>query len=116
MNQSVVDRMDLVIDYDEISVEVMVARAMKRTGETDEDMVREMATIVKNVKETLKNQGDTSGEAGMRSLISWIVSTKVTKNPYKSATLTLFPKATTDAKYREALKSTFLDTSNFYVA
>lgn len=113
MNQSVVDRMDLVLDVMEPSKAVMIQRAMSRTGETDDDLVTEMVDIVSAVKEKLRDLGDNSGEAGMRSLISWILSTRVTKNPYQSALLTVFAKATTDAGTREMLISQTLDISTF---
>ncbi len=113
MNQSLIDRMDLVLDVAEPAKSVMVRRAMARTGESDEMMVEEMAEIIINVKERLKELGDTTGEAGMRSLISWILSTKITKDPYKSALLTVFAKATTDYDTREMLKAETLDISTF---
>ena len=113
MNQSLIDRMDLVLDVAEPAKSVMVRRAMARTGESDEMMVEEMAEIIINVKERLKELGDTTGEAGMRSLIAWILSTKITKDPYKSALLTVFAKATTDYDTREMLKAETLDISTF---
>jgi len=113
MNQSVVDRMDLVLDVIEPSKAVMVQRAMSRTGEEDDDLVTEMVDIVTSVKEKLRDLGDNSGEAGMRSLISWILSTRITKNAYRSALLTVFAKATTDAETREMLVSQTLDISTF---
>lgn len=113
MNQSVIDRMDLVLDVDEPSKDVMIQRAMARTNEEDESMVEEMVEIITNVKEKLRELGDTTGEAGMRSLISWIMSTRVTKDPYKSALITVFAKATTDLDTREMLKAETLDISAF---
>jgi hypothetical protein len=113
MNQSVLDRMDLILDEKTPPKEVMVQRAMAKTGEDDETLVEEMADLVIDVSTKLKEIGDTSGEAGMRSLISWIKSTQITNNPYDSALLTLYAKATTDEETRELLKADTLDLSSF---
>lgn len=113
MNQSVRSRMNKVFDVEEPDEDVMVRRAMNRTGETNEDMVREMVDIVKNVKKELESIGDYSGEAGMRPLMDWIISTRVTKNPYKSAKTTIIAQASIDAATRDALISKYLDSSSF---
>lgn len=109
MNQSVVDRMDLVMDIPLPPKEVLFERAMAITKETDAAMVSNMVEVVYDMADYCRQHGIDDGEVGMRSLISWIMSTKVTKDPYEAAIDTVIAKATTNINDQEELKSSFLD-------
>ena len=109
VNQSVVDRMSLVIDIELPEPEVMVQRAMSITGETDELMVSDMVHVVNDMAEMCRKSNITDGSVGMRSLIDWIVSTQITGNPYQSALMTIVSKATTDKEDRDMLIDSVLD-------
>ena len=109
MNQSVIDRMDLVMDIPLPPKEVMFERAMAITKETDAALVSTMVEVVYEMADFCEKHGIDDGEVGMRSLISWILSTRVTKDPYESAIDTIIAKATTNAADQEELKSSFLD-------
>lgn len=109
VNQSVVDRMSLVMDIELPEPEVMVQRAMSITGETDELMVSDMVHVVNDMAETCRKNNITDGSVGMRSLIDWIVSTQITGDPYQSALMTVISKATTEKEDRDMLIDTVLD-------
>lgn len=103
MNQSIVDRMNLVKDVELPAPEVMVQRAMSVTGATDEYQVSKMVKVVNNMAEYCRKNAITDGSVGMRSLLDWIVSSEITGDPYESALCTIISKATAVEEDREAL-------------
>ena len=109
MNQSVLDRMNLVADIDLPSPEVMAQRAMSITGSNDDQQVSLMVKVVIDAAEYCRKNGITDGSVGMRSLIDWIISTEITNDPYESALLTVISKATSDENDRETIIVTALD-------
>ena len=109
LNQSVVDRMDLVMEIPLPSKEILFERAMAVTKETDAAMVSLMVEVVDDIAKYCREHGIDDGEVGMRSLISWILSTRVTKDPYESAMDTIIAKATNSEVDQEELVSSFLD-------
>ena len=109
MNQSVIDRMNLVMDVELPTPEVMVQRAMSVTGVSDEFKVTQMVNVVNNMAEHCRKNSITDGSVGMRGLIDWIESSEVTGDPYESALHTIISKATADEEEREALITTVLD-------
>lgn len=103
MNQSIVDRMNLVKDVELPTPEVMVQRAMSVTGSTDEYLVSKMVKVVNNISEYCRKNAITDGTVGMRSLLDWIVSSEITGDAYESALSTIISKATAVEDDREAL-------------
>ena len=109
VNQSVIDRMSLVMDIELPEESVMVQRAMSITGETDEVMVSNMVCVVNRMSEHCRKNNITDGSVGMRSLYDWIVSTQITGDVYHSALKTIISKATANKEDREMLKNTILE-------
>lgn len=109
MNQSVVDRMSLVKDIELPEPEVMVQRAMAVTGCADEYLVSQMVQVVNDMADYCRKNSITDGACGMRSLIDWVISAKISGDPYLSAKYTVISKATADEEDREALITTILD-------
>ncbi len=103
MNQSIVDRMNLVKDVELPTPEVMVQRAMSVTGSTDEYLVSKMVKVANNMSEYCRKNAITDGTVGMRSLLDWIVSSEITGDAYESALSTIISKATAVEDDREAL-------------
>ena len=103
MNQSIVDRMNLVKDVELPTPEVMVQRAMNVTGVTDEYQISKMVKVVNNMAEYCRKNAITDGTIGMRSLLDWIVSSEITGDAYESALCTIISKATAVEEDREAL-------------
>ena len=109
MNQSVVDRMNLVKDIELPEPEVMVQRAMAVTGCADEYLVSQMVQVVNDMADYCRKNSITDGACGMRSLIDWVISAEISGDPYLSAKYTVISKATADEEDREALITTILD-------
>lgn len=109
MNQSIIDRMNLVRDIELPEPEVMVQRAMSVTGAADEYEVSEMVKVVDSMAKYCRTHGISDGNVGMRSLIDWIMSSMVTENPYESALYTIISKATSDENDRYALIENVLE-------
>ncbi|MCL2343240.1 MAG: ATP-binding protein [Firmicutes bacterium] len=109
INQSVVDRMSLVLDIDLPSPEVMTQRAMSVTGCEDDYMVSQMVQVVNDMADYCHKNGITDGSVGMRGLIDWIISTEITGDAYQSALVTVISKATADSESRESLIAAALE-------
>ena len=109
MNQSVNDRMSLVMDVELPSPEVMVQRAMSVTGVTDELMVSKMVHVVNDIADHCRRNNINDGCVGMRSLIDWIISSEITGDVYASALKTVISKATSDEDDRLTLISSVLE-------
>lgn len=110
MNQSVTDRMNLIFDIPNPTVDRMKQIAMSATGCTDETMVRKMAECVLDIEAYCKNKYITDGSVGMRGLIDWVNSYMITTDPVKSAELTVLSKATTDEDDRDGIRTACLNT------
>lgn len=110
MNQSVTDRMNLIFDIPNPTVDRMTNIVMSATGCTDEAMVRKMAQCVLDIEAYCKNKYITDGSVGMRGLIDWVNSWMITNEPIKSAELTVLSKATTDEDEREGIRTSCLNT------
>jgi MoxR-like ATPase len=109
INQSVLDRMSLVMDIELPSPEVMTQRAMSVTGCEDDTVVSQMVQVIIDMADFCRKNGITDGAVGMRSLIDWIISTEITGDAYQSALFTVISKATSDDEDREKLISTVLE-------
>lgn len=109
LNQSVIDRMSLIVDVDLPSIDVMVERVMSITGVKKKRQVKKMAQVVAQMAQYCQENAITDGSCGVRSLIDWVMSTMVTDNPYQSALCTVVPRAAGDARDRESLISTSLE-------
>ena len=109
MNQSVIDRMSLVRDVELPTPEVMVERAMKVTGATDEYQVSQMVQVVNDMADYCRKNSITDGSVGMRSLLDWIVSSQITGDVYQSALYTIISKATANDEDRSALITSVLE-------
>ena len=109
LNQSVTDRMNLVLDIELPSPEVMAERAMAVTKCDDDVLVSKMVQVVSDISSYCRDNGITDGSCGMRSLIDWINSTEITGDPHDSALKTVISKATSDPQDRGTLVSALLD-------
>jgi len=109
MNQSVLDRMNQVLDIELPSPEIMSQRAMSVTGCEDDYMVSQMVQVVYDMADFCRKNGITDGSCGMRGLIDWIISTEITGDPYESALHTVISKATANEEDRHALITSVLE-------
>ena len=109
MNQSVMDRMSLVLDIELPDENTMVQRAMSVTGCEDDLMVLQMVKVVTAMADYCRKNGFDDGAVGMRSLIDWIISAEITGDPYTSALYTVISKATANEDGRESLITSALE-------
>jgi len=109
MNQSVLDRMNLALDIELPSKEIMAQRVMSITGCEDDTQVSNMVQVVNDMADYCRKNGITDGAVGMRSLIDWVISTEITGDPYTSALYTVISKATSDEDDRNTLISSVLE-------
>lgn len=108
-NQSVQDRMSLVVYLDLPPTETMVQRAMSVTGCDDDVMVSRMVQVINDMADYCHKTGITDGTCGMRSLLDWIVSTEITEDPYTSAIYTVVNKAASSEEDRTSLITSVLE-------
>jgi MoxR-like ATPase len=109
MNQSVLDRMNLVLDIELPPPEIMTQRAMSVTGCDDDGMVSQMVQVVSDMADYCRKNGVTDGSCGMRGLIDWIISTEITEDPHGSALHTIISKATANEEDRHSIITTVLE-------
>ena len=88
---------------------MMVERAMKVTGATDEYQVSQMVQVVNDMADYCRKNSITDGSVGMRSLLDWIVSSQITGDVYQSALYTIISKATANDEDRSALITSVLE-------
>ena len=109
LNQSVISRMNLVMDIEAPDVNTMAERAMKVTGCTDKTLVTEMAASVQEISEHCKETLINDGCCGMRELISWVQSYMVCGNVLEAAKYTVLSSVSSDPENRADIYSTCLE-------
>ena len=110
MNQSVISRMNLVIDLDEPDEDTLVKRVLGITGCTDKKTVTTMAKIVKAVSEYCHENLITDGCCGVRELISWVQSFMVCGDIREAAHYTILSAVSADAESRQEVENGCLDS------
>ncbi|MCL2106422.1 MAG: AAA family ATPase [Oscillospiraceae bacterium] len=108
INQSVISRMDLVIDVDHLDVDTMAERACGVTGCADVSVVRRMAETVEAVKTRCREAMIRDGSCGMRELIAWVQSFMVCGDELEAARYTVLSSVSADPENREEIYNTCL--------
>lgn len=106
INQSVVDRMDMVYTVPMMSEEDMIRLAEAKVGEYPD--LPNMVKVVQKLAEYCKNHQIGDGEISIRGLIAWLQSTRITRNPFWSAKSAIIEKATSDEDEQMELIETCL--------
>lgn len=109
MNQSVISRMNLIIDMEEPDIDTLTERTMKVTGCTDRTIVSEMATAVQEISEHCRETMINDGSCGVRELISWVQSYMVTGSILDAARFTILSSVSSDPDNRADIYSTCLE-------
>lgn len=112
MNVSLLDRLDLVFDVNNPSVEELADRCKAQTGFKDDVMLREMAQIVTDISAAMSKENIEDGTAGLRSLINWAESTMITNDPYTSGMNCLISKTSANKEDRDVLAK-YLGSASF---
>lgn len=111
LNQSVVSRMDLIFDIDDLKREEYIKRGLSNSGCEDKSIVERMADTFLEVKNHLKEKCITDGSCGLREFIAWIQSYMVTENVLESACFTVISSLSKDADNRQELFDTCIKTN-----
>jgi len=108
LNQSVISRMNLVIDIDKLDPDTMAERACGPTGCTDFTIVRRMAETVDAIATRCRELMITDGSCGMRELISWVQSFMVCNDEMEAARHTVLSSVSADPENRMEIYNTCL--------
>lgn len=109
MNQSVISRMNMIIDLDEPDQTTMAERVLKVTGCTDKTVVTEMAASVHEISERCRETMINDGSCGVRELISWVQSYMVCGNVLEAAKYTVLSSVSGDPENRADILSSCLE-------
>ena len=111
MNQSVISRQHLIMDFDLPDDDALIGRICSVSGLGDRKTVEKMLKVKRAADSILSENGVSDGDTGVRQLIHWASLTRVTGDPYLAGMNTLIPGATADAEVRvdliQALESQF---------
>lgn len=108
-NQSVLSRMDLIFDFDDLEPEKMVRRAAKVTGFDDAAIMKNMEQVVQLIQNKCKAEHITDGTCGVRQIINWMQSYQINKSVLQSARRTVIPYISQDADVRDDIDATCLE-------
>lgn len=109
MNQSVISRMNLIIDMDAPDVDTLTERTMKVTGCTDKSLVKDMASSVQEISERCRETMISDGSCGVRELISWVQSYMVCGDVLEAARYTVLSSVSGDPENRADILSSCLE-------
>ena len=109
MNQSVISRMNLIMDIEEPDVDTLTERVMKVTGCTDRSAVSDMAASVQEISERCRETMINDGSCGVRELISWVQSYMVCGNVLEAAKYTVLSSVSGDPENRADILSSCLE-------
>lgn len=110
MNQSVISRMNLVIDLKEPSEETLVERVLGITGCNDKPAVQQMAKLVKSISEYCKENMITDGCCGVRELISWVQSYMICNDIMEAARYTVLSSISADSESQQEVENSCLES------
>lgn len=109
MNQSVISRMNLIIDMEDPDTDILAERAMKVTGCSDKTIVTDMAETLRDINERCRETMVSDGSCGVRELISWVQSYMVCGSILDSAKYTVLSSVSSDPDNRADILSSCLE-------
>lgn len=109
MNQSVISRMNLIMDVEAPDVNTLAERTMKVTGCTDKSLVTDMAASVQEISDRCKETMINDGSCGVRELISWVQSYMVCGDVLEAAKYTVLSSVSGDPENRADILSSCLE-------
>ncbi|WP_314723535.1 hypothetical protein [Enterocloster bolteae] len=111
MNESILSRMCMIIDKEELTPEQMKNRAMIKTGCKDEFMLLKMAETVEKIRQYCRKERIRGGVCGYREYESWVWSYMVSGDVLKAARYTILSKAAPDQEARKEIYDTCIKVS-----
>lgn len=110
MNQSVLSRMDLIIDMNEPEKDELVRRVSGITNCTNLSVLSQMAEAIGDIQMKCRSEAITDGCCGMRELISWVQSFMICGNVMEAAVHTVLSSVSSNVDNRDEISRTCLET------
>ena len=108
MNQSVLSRMNLIMDFEQPDAATMTARVSKLTGCDDKGAIRQMVECIGDMIRCCREKSITDGSCGMRELIGWVQSFMIVHDILAAARYTVLSAVSSDPENREEILSSCL--------
>lgn len=105
INQSVLDRVQHLIDFEMPSDAAMIERCINLSGLHNREVVENMLHTVQEMEAHCKSKMVLDGIIGPRSFYNWATGAKVTKRPYLTGMTAVVSKATANKTVQAELKS-----------
>lgn len=109
LNQSILSRMDLIMDMEEPDVDTLVKRVSGITGCKEKGRLKLMAEIVTSIQQKCRMNMIDDGCCGVRELISWVQSYMICGDLMEAARYTILPSVSADAENRAEIMSTCIE-------
>ena len=106
INQSVISRMNLIMDIEQPDTDTMVERVCALTGCKDLAAVKRMAEMVDDISQRCRETMITDGSCGMRELIAWVQSYMICEDELESARYTVLSCVSADPENRAEIYNT----------
>lgn len=110
MNQSVLSRMDLIIDMDEPEKDELIRRVSGITGCSNLSVLSQMAEAIGDIQMKCRSEAITDGCCGMRELTSWVQSYMICGNVMEAAIHTVLSCVSSNIDNRDEISRTCLET------
>lgn len=110
MNQSVLSRMDLIIDMNEPEKDELVRRVSGITGCSNLSVLAQMAEAIGDIQMKCRSEAITDGCCGMRELTSWVQSFMICGNVMDAAVHTVLSSVSSNVDNRDEISRTCLET------
>lgn len=111
-NESVLSRMEEIIDYDTPSISELTTRVMKKTGidTSEKGNVEIMAGIVRDIQEYCRENMITGGVCCTRELENWVRSYMVNGDMKEACKFTVISKLSNDKEIRDEVTKACIET------
>ena len=110
LNQSIISRMNLVIDMDTPDTETLIRRVAGITACTELSKIKSMAESVKEIAERCRETMITDGSCGVRELIAWVQSFMICGDILEAAKYTVLSSVSSDPENRAEILTSCLET------
>ena len=109
MNQSILSRMNLIMDVELLDIGTLTERVMNITGCTDKVLVTDMASTILEINEHCREAMITDGSCGVRELINWVQSYMICGNVLEAAKYTVLSSVSGDPENRAEISASYLE-------
>ena len=109
LNQSVLSRMDFILDMEEPDTNTLIERVSNITGFEERAKISTMAKIVHSIQQHCRMNMIDDGCCGVRELISWVQSYMICNDMMEAAKYTILPSVSADEENQEEIITTCLD-------